>query len=60
MLHMLAYYVMPTFSKERVNAFAPLCLDTALPLNLHYLDAGEPATFDGIQQSVIDHIQMAQ
>lgn len=48
MLHMLAYYVMPTFSKERVNASAPLYLDIVLPLNLHYLDVGEPAAFDCI------------
>lgn len=44
---MLAYYVMPIFSKERVNA-SLLYLGIACPHNLHCLAIGDIATFDCI------------
>lgn len=56
-MHMLAYYVIPIFSKKRVNA-SSLYLDIALPLNLQELAcriAGGPVC---ILRPAVDHIQM--
>lgn len=57
MLHMLAYYVMPTFSKERVNA-SFIHLDIATRLNLPSLACRVTGGADCILQPVAVHMPM--